>query len=484
MTLRRPSISRVTFAVMILLATGFVAPAAVLARDAPQTSPQASPPVYDLTRCVAAALESSPALGIATQNTRIAGQSVRRAWGAFLPSVTVSRQYSHSDRTDFDLQTYTYAADTLWTHGGDYITMPRQVPTGALADVESKSDYRDWRLSANLNLFDGLSKYGSLKAARQDQRAARLDEQYRRELVIQDVATAYIDLLRYERLAEVATDARDLARKELDKAETYYRIGSSARSDVLQAKVRLKQTELDLVRARNSVEQAFAQLAHAMNRPLQQRFEVDRSLLDSDFRVGKLDSLYHEALTRRADLQSRRDQVAARRGDVKSATGGLLPRLDVFTNYTRYRNESPYRFGSQKSENFSYGYQVNWNVFDRFQTLAARSQAKARARIAEFNLTQAQLDAQLEIRQLYNQLVEARERIDLSRETIASSQEELRQAEQRFRVGSGTMLDKITAQVNLAQAKADDVQAVCDFLIASLKMNRAVGHSVLELVAR
>jgi len=441
-------------------------------------------PVYDLARCIEAALESSPSLGIAEQNAAIAGQSVKRAWGAFLPSVTISRQYSHSDRTDFDLETYSYVADTLWTAGGDYITLPRQVPTGILEDIETKSSYRDWRISGNLNLFDGLGKHGSLKAARRDRAAALADRDYTRQVVIQNVATAYIDLLRYERLAEVAAEARDLARRELERTEISLRIGSVARSDVLQAKVRYKQTELDLVRARNNVEQAFAQLAHAMNRPLEKRFEIDRSLLKSDLTVGSLDSLYALALSRRADLASRRYQVEARQGDVRAAGAGLWPRLDVFLNYTRYRNESPYRFGSQESENLSYGYQVNWNIFDRFQTLTARSQAKARARIAEYNLTQAQLDAQLEIRQLYNQLLEARERVELSRETIVSAEEELRQAEQRFRVGSGTMLDKITAQVDLARARGDEVQAICDFLIASLKMDRATGRPLEELVRR
>lgn len=469
----RPAALPAAVACLVLAVTAGAAPA-----------PADSTPVYDLARCVDEALRSSPSLGIAAENAAIAGQSVRRAWGGFLPSITLSRQYSHSDRTDFDLETYTIAADTIWTHGGDYITLPRQVPTGILEDVETKSSYRDWRVSANLNLFDGLGKFGELKAAREDLAAARLDRRYARDLVVQNVATAYIDLLRYERLAEVAAEARDLAARELERTETYFRIGSAARSDVLQAKVRLKQTELDLVRARNSVAQAFAQLAHAMNRPLHQRFAVDRSLLQSEFRVGDLDSLYRDALALRPDLASRRHQVRARAGDVRSAGAGLWPRLDVFANYTRYRNESPYRFGSQKSENFSYGYQLNWNVFDRFQTLTARSQAKARARIAEYNLDQARLDAQLEIRQLYNQLLEARERIDLSRETIASSEEELRQAEQRFRVGSGTMLDKITAQVNLAQARADEVQAICDFLIASFKMNRATGHPVLAGLQR
>jgi outer membrane protein TolC len=213
-----------------------------------------------------------------------------------------------------------------------------------------------------------------------------------------------------------------------------------------------------------------------MNRPLAERFDVDRSLLERDDQVGDLDALFAEAVANRQDLHSRQYNVEARGGDVTAAGGGLLPQVRLFARYSRTSNESRFTFGAAEGMSVSYGYTVNWNIFDRFTTLAGRSQAKARQRIAEYNLDQAQLDAQLEVRQLYNSQVEARERLTLSRETIANAQEQLRLAQERFKVGAGTMLDQITAQVNLATAQSDEVQAICDFRIASFKLDRAVGR--------
>jgi len=232
------------------------------------------------------------------------------------------------------------------------------------------------------------------------------------------------------------------------------------------------------------VEQSFADLAYAMNRPLIERFDVDRSLMAVDFEIEPLATLYDTALANRADLLSYAEQADARGKDVSSAASNLWPSLDVFVRYTRYENESPFRFGAQKSDNLSYGYQVNWNIFDSFQTLGSRSSAKARERIAEYNLDQKQLDVQLEVRQLYNSLLEARERFSLARETIANTQEELRLAQERFRVGAGTMLEQITAQVNLSQARSDEVSAQSDYLIASMQMDRAIGRSLEERIGR
>ncbi len=110
------------------------------------------------------------------------------------------------------------------------------------------------------------------------------------------------------------------------------------------------------------------------------------------------------------------------------------------------------------------------------QTLAHRSAAKASARIDEYDLEQARLDAQLEVRQLYNTMIEAREKTYVSSETVAQAQEEVRLATERFRVGAGTTLDQINAQNNLASARAEEVRAIVEFLAAEVQMERAVGR--------
>ena len=119
---------------------------------------------------------------------------------------------------------------------------------------------------------------------------------------------------------------------------------------------------------------------------------------------------------------------------------------------------------------------MSWDIFNRFQNWTGRSQARARARIAEYQLEQTELDAQLEVRQYHNAMREAVEKHNVASETVVQAEEELRLAQERFRVGAGTQLDRITAEVNLASARADVVQAVCDYLISRAQLYRAVGR--------
>ena len=446
------SVRRVSMGVLAL--TLVAAAAAGPARAAGQTDPA---PVLSLAECIRLALQDSPTLKVAGEREHIAAQGVKDAYGNFLPNVSVSYNWSKSERTDFDLARYDYVP------GNEYYTIDTANDTtfwyesvaiqNGTYDQTVNATSKSWGARADLDLFSGFSKFTRLGAAKKDRDAAQATHRYTRTLVVEDVITAYYNLLRYEELLAVASETRDQAAKELERTETYFRLGSAAKSDVLQQRVRLENTKLDLVVAQNTVKKAFADLAYAMNQPLAATFEIDRSELKSEYPIEDLDRLYDEALTARLDLASSEYNLEARQKDIRTAESGLYPSVALFGNYSRSDNESPYKFGSQISDSFTYGYQVSWNVFDRLSTWTGRSRAKANARIAEYELEQARMNVQVEIRQLHNSLVEARERLNVSRETIKQSQEELRLAQERFRVGAGTTLDVITAQVNLASAR-------------------------------
>ncbi|MFT5232735.1 MAG: outer membrane protein [Candidatus Krumholzibacteriia bacterium] len=440
-------------------------------------------PILSLDDCVRLALNDSPTLMISEERKHIAAKEVDRAYGAFLPDLTLGTNYQKSERTDYDVEQSSPSVFALpvfdINNPGTQIgsaAFPSSVPNGTFADQSISTSYRDINGRANLNVFSGFSKFSSLSSAKNDEKAAAATVGYTREVVAENVIAAYFNLLRYQRLAEVALETKDQAAKELERTETYFRLGSVAKSDVLQQRVRLENTKLDLVIADNTVHQAFTNLAFNMNRPLASGFDADASILNTDFSVEDVSTLYAEALASRKDLLSSEHAADARNNDVTSASANLLPRVDLFASFNQYNNQSPFILGAQKSGSTTYGYSVSWNIFDRMQTISGRSQAKANARIAAYQLEQAKMNVQVEIRQLNNLLVEARERASVSNETIVQSEEELRLAQERFRVGAGTTLDVIVAQTNLANSRAQEVQAICDFLIAESQMQRAVGR--------
>jgi outer membrane protein TolC len=451
---------------------------AASAADTTQAAAQAVP-VYTLRDCAQIAVDGSLQILIADEQIGITEQDVKAAKGAFLPDISASASYSKSERTDYDVTDVIYGDSTfpIVDSGGDLVLMPTQVPVGSVTeDLSVRSTSKSVRANASLTLFNGMANVNSLKAANASREAAVASEEYSRALILQNVGVAYYNLLRALALRDVKVEDRDRAALELERTETYLRLGSAARADVLQQRVRLESTRLALVVADNAIELAFADLAHAMNRPLARRFDIDRSSLETDMTIEDIDALYQEALANRADLRASGNTAVARERTAAAATGALLPQVDLFGSFSRASDESPYRFGSQTSQSLAWGGQISLAVFDRYQSWARRAQAKAQARIADYDFAQAQRDAQLEVRRYHISMGEAKERLAVSRETVLAAQEDLRLAQERFRVGAGTQLDRIVAEVALAQARGDEVQAICDFLIARLQLYRAVGR--------
>jgi outer membrane protein len=437
------------------------------------------PALLTLQDCVRIALDSSVNLRIREAEVEIGGRNVKEAWGAFLPNLSLTGTYNKSDRTDYDITSSIFGTQLVGfeTVMGDSVFIPAQVVVGSsTSDVNVKATTKSWGAAANLTLFDGLANVNRLRSARARERAAVYGQESTRETVIERVAVAYYDLLRFQRLREVAAETRDQAAAELQRTDTYFRLGSAAKSDVLQQRVRLEQTRFDLVVAENRVENAVANLAYAMNQPLTRRLSVDTTPLTTSLEGVDITALGGvQILAERYDLQSAAAELEAASRGAAAAGGAVLPRLDLYTRYQRSYDESPYRFGSQESQSWLWGAQVSWDIFSRFQISSNRARTRAQARIAEYQYEQAELDAQLEVRQYWISLSEAIERHRVALETITLAKEELRLAQERFRVGAGTQLERITAEVNLAAARAEEVQAVCDYLIARTRLWRAIG---------
>ena len=170
------------------------------------------------------------------------------------------------------------------------------------------------------------------------------------------------------------------------------------------------------------------------------------------------------------------ETAASRR--VWAARGSLWPSLDFQYSVSQTKSSSQFRFGSSKNRNRSWSFSTSWNIWDRYLNYAGIGQARANARIAGYNRRQAELDAVREIRTFVNAIEEAGERLAVSRENVARSQEDLRLAQEKFRVGAGTILDTITAESDLTATKANEVQAIVDYLIGRANLARATGRSI------
>ncbi|UCG51898.1 MAG: TolC family protein [Candidatus Latescibacterota bacterium] len=425
--------------------------------SASDSFPQAR--VLSLEESLDIAIGASTTVGIYRERLQTSRQDVLANHGRFLPNFNMSFYAGH---------TFIGPTSSIFTDA-----QGRQI-------LQTGFDYENYNFQINsqMTLFDWGASFKYLNSAKRGSEAAEFDLQYQKDIVTAQVIRAYYDVVRKKNLKDVQEEAVEAAERNLDQVEAFFRIGSNTKADVLQAKVRLGNTQLALITAKNSEELAKATLASLLNLPMGEDFDVDPSLEITKVDPN-LDDEVEYMLSHRSDLLASRKRVAAAKDSQTAEENNRWPSIGGGLTYSWSDRAYPDNSNFFRNEySWGLGVQLSWNIFDRFQTKSNIQRAKAQRRIAEQELKQAKLDAILEVRQLYTILREAEERIRVTEETVAQATENVRLAAERYRVGAGTQLETIESAATLQEAQGNLVEAKCDYLIAKADLLRAAGRPV------
>src|SRR5262249_50505213 len=105
-------------------------------------------------------------------------------------------------------------------------------------------------------------------------------------------------------------------------------------------------------------------------------------------------------------------------------------------------------------------------------------QARAQLEQAELDQDDTRRGVELEVRQAYSDYLQALQLIEAQKKTVEETEESLRLAEARFRAGTGTQLDVLSAQTALTEARSNEIQALYEYNLANASLERVTGSSV------
>ncbi|HEY7728975.1 MAG TPA: TolC family protein [Candidatus Eisenbacteria bacterium] len=430
---------------------------------------------WTLARCVTTALESGGDSRTARARAAQAHGAALSAWRGLLPSVSGDLAYSQS-RPDKQSGFRGILQDT--TQPGD--------PTYNI--LLGRADYYSARGSVDMNLL-------SLPALAEKRRAdllrggAQQGEAETRNTVAYQVKQQYFELLKAVRLAEVSRESEKLARDEEARSEALLQVGTVARGDVLKARARRAQTQLDRIRAENQVEVQRSRLKQVMGISPATPLDIEEILDENVVLPDSLDSIRRALRSRPGLSQSLAAERAARAG-LFGARSERLPRVTGSLTVDRTRIKERYDLerldplSSMLPEAESDRYATQWAgtvalsipFFDGLALEGNMKSAKGRLLEAEAARRQRELDVAVEVQQAWLALREAEQRIGVAKEGLASAQEDYRFSKGRYDLGAGTFLDLLTAEVNLSEAKRAYVEALADARVAEADLERAVGE--------
>ena len=412
------------------------------------------------------ALEKNPLRKATLADTKAVAAGVREAQSFLMPHVTFSEQATRGN-------------DPVYVFGSKLRQQRFTTDDFSLSTLNTPLPYGNFttHFGGNWNLFDSFASWRGINRAKQMNIAASHQmERADQEILFRTVQSYYGVLVETKQL-EVAEQSEKTAKSIRDRSQVRYDAGLVVESDLLSAKVRLAGREQDLIRARNNLELARAQLNTAMGVPVDTKYQLADALAEPSPTSNSLSDLEQKALTTRPDLKRIEAQQSAQELSVAIAKSSFGPRLNAFAGWEM---DNPSFVGGGGGNNWLGGIELQIDLFQGGAKRAALSRERANAeKIAA--LKQAAGDAvRLEVRQAYYDQDASRQQVEVARTAITQAQESLRINQDRYDGGLLTITDLLGAEEAARRTQADYWQAVYQSHLSYTNLELACGTLNLQ----
>jgi outer membrane protein len=426
--------------------------AAVSAAAPPDTTPR---PI-SLQEAVELAQVNAPAVIQAEGQKRTSDAGVRAAYAAFLPSLSVSAGASRQ----------------LPTRKGQTIVQNGQVLTLA-PDPWSLSA----GLGASVDLFTGGGRFFDLRQARAQAVGAAANLVTQRFDATLAVKQQFFGVLAARESEAAARAQLDQAAQQLKTSILRLKLRVVTRSDSLRSEIQAHNARLAVLQARTALDLADAQLTRVVGAPHLVTAAADDSLDRPGLALDD-ETLRGLALAGPA-VQQAAATLQASQAALRGAWTNYLP--TVTASYSRSGNGTAADF-TLSTQDYTYSGSLRLSlslpIFQRFQRVQQVTQAQVALRNAEAALRDARLAAQQSLTQSLGSFHAAAERLDTQAATVGAAEEDLREQQEKYQIGAATLLDVLTSQTTLDQARHDLIQARYDQRVAKAQLEALIGRSL------
>jgi len=427
---------------------------------------QSSAAPLSLHDAASIALEKNPLRKAALADTEAASAGVREAQSFLMPHVAFSELATRGD-------------DPVYVFGSKLRQRRFTTDDFALNKLNTPLPYGNFstRFGSTWNLFDSFASWRGISRAKEMNIAASHQLERTDQEILFRVVQSYYGVLLATKQLEVAEQSETTAKSITDRSQVRYDAGLVVESDLLSAKVRLASRAQDLIRARNNLQLARAQLNTAMGLSVDTPYQPADALTERNLTVNSLPDLEQKALTTRPDLKRIEAQQSAQELSVAIAKSSFGPRLNAFAGWEL---DSPTFLAGGGGNNWLGGIELQIDLFQGGAKRAALSRERANAeKIAA--LKQAASDAvRLEVRQAYYDQDASRQQVEVARTAITQAQESLRIDQDRYDGGLLTITDLLGAEEAAQRTQADYWQAIYQYHISYANLELACGTLSLQ----
>ena len=322
-----------------------------------------------------------------------------------------------------------------------------------------------------------LGNYAKWRAAQSSTEAATADVRAQSDLAAAVAAVAYVRAARGD--AQVAARRADssLAADLVRIARDQLQAGVGIALDVTRAQSQLASTRAQLIGARNDRDRALLELKRAVGMPLDAVLVLRDSLggLPIDARLPDESAALLRASDMRSDVRALLALETAQQKALSAIRWERTPQLGLMFDQGQLGKSWAHFLPT-----YTWGVQLSVGLFDGFRREGRVQEQIAGTRETEARLRDLRAQSALDVRTALLDLAATREQLDAVRERLSLAEQEVAQAQERFRAGVAGNGDVISALLSLNQARTLRNDALAAYQGARVSLARAMG-AVQEL---
>ncbi len=401
--------------------------------------------VLSLEEVLQMAAQSNSTVLQSIEEIKSAKGSNTSALAAFLPSLSISANYSKTN-------------DPLYSFG---FKLQQEIVQSTDFNPDLLNNPDDINQFSTQILYEqpliNVDAWMGKRAAHYGVKATELKGEYTKENIMFAVKQTYFALQLANGKAEVIEKAHQAAQEYLKIAENNLDQGYLKDADVLSVKVRVLELEAQQQDASNQVKAISETLNFLIGRDIDTPVQIADKIEKTAYTKQGFTSV-----SDRADVLAMYNGTQAQQMMKKSATMKFIPRLNGFGMYNMYDEN----IGGFNANSYMVGLSLQWKLFNGGQNLGQSKKSKAEYHMAELKYQEYLDKGNMELKQAIRNITVKESQLNSYETAAEQSKESLRIRTDRFKEGLEKTTDLLTSETKYAESELKHLNAIYEYNMA------------------
>lgn len=467
--------------------------------------------VLNLEQCRKLALEHNQKMKMAAEQVHAADDAMKAAFTQYLPGFSINGAYTHMNRDlqllkdDLFLPVVPYTAidastgqlsSALYTNpavaAATFVINPAtgSVVTDAAGNpVFQKYTYLpasatkfgiDNLYVANASLTQPVFTGGKIRElnriARYTKEIAENNLTLTQNELIYSLEEAYWRVVSLKEKVKMAEEYHDMLVRLVSDLEAIQNEGIITNNDLLKAKLKLSESELMMLKARNGMELSKMALCQMIGVPYTSTLQVSDTLNSFDPSLINY-TVDQNAISGRPEVKILENNVAIAQSGVNVMISRFLPDVALNAGYT-FTNPNPYN-GLEKEfgGDWNVGVVASVPLFHFGERLHTYAAARHEQTAAEMKLEESRELMVLQLQQAVYQYTESVKKTDYANMALDQAKKNLDFVNDNYNEGMKKITDQLEAQVLWQKAYSDLIDARTEQQMAVCNLKKVTGKN-------